>query len=46
MVVRSGRMRWVVPLACMGEMKNAYKILVVKPEGKRPLGRLGTYMEG
>jgi hypothetical protein len=24
----------------MGEMRNAYKILVGKPEGKRPLGRL------
>jgi hypothetical protein len=23
----------------MGEKRNAYKILVVKPEGKRPLGR-------
>jgi hypothetical protein len=24
----------------MGEMRNVYKILVRKPEGKRPLGRL------
>jgi hypothetical protein len=24
----------------MGEMKNVYRILVVKPEGKRPFGRL------
>jgi len=24
---------------CMGEMRNAYKILVQKPEGKRLLGR-------
>jgi hypothetical protein len=23
----------------MGEMRNAYKILIRKPEGKRPLGR-------
>jgi hypothetical protein len=23
----------------MGEMKNSYKILIGKPEGKRPLGR-------
>jgi hypothetical protein len=23
----------------MGKMRNAYKILVVKPEGKRPLAR-------
>jgi hypothetical protein len=26
-------------LARMEEMRNAYKILVGKPEGKRPLGR-------
>jgi hypothetical protein len=24
----------------MGEIRNAYRILVGKPEGKRPLGRL------
>jgi len=24
-------------VVCMGEMKNTYKILVRKPEGKRPL---------
>jgi hypothetical protein len=23
----------------MGEMRNVYRILVVKPEGRRPLGR-------
>jgi hypothetical protein len=23
----------------MGEKRNAYRLLVVKPEGKRPLGR-------
>jgi hypothetical protein len=32
-------MRWAEHVACMGEMKNAYNILVVKFEGKRPLGR-------
>jgi len=26
-------------VARMGEMRNAYNILVRKPEGKRPLGR-------
>jgi hypothetical protein len=25
----------------MGEKRNAYRLLVVKPEGKRPLGRPG-----
>jgi hypothetical protein len=33
------RMRWMGHAACMGEMRNSYKILVRKPEGKRPLGR-------
>jgi hypothetical protein len=32
-------MRWAGHLARMGEKRNAYRILVGKPEGKRPLGR-------
>jgi hypothetical protein len=32
------RMRWAVHIARMGEKRNAYRILVGKPEGKRPLG--------
>jgi len=32
-------MRWVGHVAQMGQMRNAYNILVGKPEGKRPLGR-------
>jgi hypothetical protein len=32
-------MRWVGHVARMGEERNVYKVLVVKPEGKRPLGR-------
>jgi len=35
------RIRWVWHVACMGEMKNTYKILVGKPEGKRQLRRPG-----
>jgi hypothetical protein len=27
-------------------MRNSYKILVGKPEGKRPLGRLGLHVDG
>jgi len=38
-VIKSKRMRWVGHVACMGEMRNAYKILVGKPEGKRSLRR-------
>jgi hypothetical protein len=32
-------MRWVGHIACMGEMKKAYKILVTKPEETRSLTR-------
>jgi hypothetical protein len=39
-VIRSRRMRWVVHVAGMGEMRNAYKILVGIPEWKRAFGRL------
>jgi hypothetical protein len=33
------RMRWAGHVAYMREKRNAYKILVGKPEGKKPLGR-------
>jgi hypothetical protein len=33
------RMRWAGHVARMGETRNAYRLLVGKPEGKRPLGR-------
>jgi hypothetical protein len=32
-------MRWAGHVARIGEKWNAYRILVGKPEGKRPLGR-------
>jgi len=32
-------MRWVAHVAHMRERRNAYKVLVGKPEGKRALGR-------
>jgi hypothetical protein len=32
-------MRYAGHVARMGDKRNAYKILVVKPEGKRSLGR-------
>jgi hypothetical protein len=38
-ITKLRRMRWVGHVARMGEKRNAYKILVGKPEGKRPLGR-------
>jgi hypothetical protein len=33
------RMRWVGHVARMAEKRNTYRLLVGKPEGKRPLGR-------
>jgi hypothetical protein len=33
------RMRWAGYLAQMGARRNPYRILVGKPEGRRPLGR-------
>jgi hypothetical protein len=33
------RMRWAELVSRMGEKGNAYKLLVERPEGKRPLGR-------
>jgi hypothetical protein len=32
-------MRWAGYVARTGEKRNAYRILVGKPEGRRPLGR-------
>jgi hypothetical protein len=37
--IKSRRMRWVGHVAYMGEGMKVYKVLVGKPEGKRPLGR-------
>jgi hypothetical protein len=38
-VIKSRRMRWTGHVARMGEERGAYRVLVGKPEGKRPLGR-------
>jgi hypothetical protein len=32
--------RWAGHVARMGEKRNVYRLLVGKPEGRRPLGRL------
>jgi hypothetical protein len=32
-------MRWAGYVARMGEKRNVYRLLVGKPEGRRPLGR-------
>jgi hypothetical protein len=38
-MIMSRKMRWARHVAGMGTKRNAYRILVGKPEGKRPLGR-------
>ena len=38
-VIKSRRMRWAGHVARMGEESGVYRVLVGKPEGKRPLGR-------
>jgi hypothetical protein len=38
-VVKSRRLRWAGHVAQIGERRRAYRFLVGKPEGRRPLGR-------
>ena len=38
-VVKSRRMRWAGHVARMGQGRGRHRVLVGKPEGKRPLGR-------
>jgi hypothetical protein len=38
-IIKSRRMRWAGDVARIGEKRNAYRLLVVKPERKRPLGK-------
>jgi hypothetical protein len=38
-IIVARRMRWAGHVARMGEKRNVYRLLVGKPEGKRPLGR-------
>jgi hypothetical protein len=38
-IIKSRRMRWAGHVARTGEKRNAYRLLVEKPEGRRPLGR-------
>jgi hypothetical protein len=38
-VIKSRRLRWAGHVARMGERRGAYRVLVGKPEGRRPLGR-------
>ena len=37
--LKSRRLRWAGHVARLEQSRNAYRVLVGKPEGKRPLGR-------
>jgi len=39
-VIKSRGMRWAEHVMRMGERRGVYRVLVGKPEGKKPLGRL------
>ena len=45
-VIKSRRMRWAWHVARIGEGRGVYRVLVKKPEGKRPLGRARRRWEG
>ena len=38
-IVKSRRLRWAEHVTRMGNVREAWKLLVEKPEGKRPVGR-------
>jgi hypothetical protein len=38
-VIKSRRMKWAGHVACMGEARGVYRVLVGKSEGRRPLGK-------
>jgi hypothetical protein len=38
-VIKSRTMKWAGHIARLGEGRGVYRVLVGKPEGKRPMGR-------
>ena len=38
-MIKSRRMRWAGHVERMGERRGEYRVIIVKPERKRPLGR-------
>jgi hypothetical protein len=36
-VIKSRRMRWAGQVACMGDRRSVYRVLVERPDEKRPL---------
>jgi len=44
-VIKLRRMRWAGDVAYMGKRRGTHRVLVEKPEGRRPLGRWGHRWE-
>jgi len=44
-IIKSRRMRWAEHVARMGDRRGVYRVLMWKPEEKRPLGRLRLIQE-
>jgi hypothetical protein len=44
-IIKTRKMVWAGHITCLGEMRNAYKILVQKPEGRYHLEDLGIDAE-
>jgi hypothetical protein len=44
--IKSRRMRWARHVSRMGEERNVYRVLMGKPEGKRPLRPRHTWEDG
>jgi PAS domain-containing protein len=38
-IIKARRMRWAGHVIRIGQKRNAYRLLVGKPDGRRPLGR-------
>jgi hypothetical protein len=45
-MIKSRRMRWAGHVAHVGEGRGVYRVLIGRPEGKRPLGRPRHRLEG
>jgi hypothetical protein len=45
-MIKLRRIRWAGYVARMGEKRNACRLSAGKPEGKRPLGRAKTQVDG
>jgi hypothetical protein len=44
-MITSRRMKWAGHVTRMGEKRNAYRIMVGRPEAKRPLGTPKTILK-